>query len=172
MKKAISHAISTTKNLIPDPHLDGTVDTPSRITPPTLADVFRYRYAHGVNLGSIFVQEKWLTGSSYPDGCFGTSELAAVTGWFNKEGLEKTRERYHKFWKEYVSDADLDWLRDIAKCNSVRLPIGYFTLGPAYCNDTPFQEVSFVYQHAWYVRFSPLDCLSHFACSVKRDCRY
>jgi aryl-phospho-beta-D-glucosidase BglC (GH1 family) len=129
-------------------------DKPSEITnhaihPPTLADVIRYRYSHGANLGSIFVQEKWLTGAFYPPNSTGSSELAAVTAWFHQEGLEKTRDRYQKHWKEYVSDSDLDWLRDVAKCNAVRLPIGFFTLGPAYCNGTAFEEVAFVYRNAW-----------------------
>lgn len=131
--------------------LHGAMDAYSILTRPTEADVIRYRYAHGVNLGSIFVQEKWLTGAFYPPDCFGTSELAAVEGWVRKEGLEKTRERYQKFWKDYVSDADLDWLRDSAKCNAVRLPIGFFTLGPAYCHGTAFEEVSSIYQNAWFV---------------------
>lgn len=33
--------------------------------------------------------------------------------------------------------------------NSVRLPVGYFTLGPAYCHDTPFASVAEVYANAW-----------------------
>jgi len=33
--------------------------------------------------------------------------------------------------------------------NSVRIPIGYFTLGPAYCQHTPFAKVADVYQNAW-----------------------
>jgi len=33
--------------------------------------------------------------------------------------------------------------------NSVRLPIGYFTLGPAYCHGTPFQQVADLYTNAW-----------------------
>ena len=33
---------------------------------------------------------------------------------------------------------------------TIRLPIGYFTLGPPYCERTPFKEVSAVYQNAWY----------------------
>lgn len=33
--------------------------------------------------------------------------------------------------------------------NSIRLPVGYFTLGPAYCADTPFSRVAQVYTNAW-----------------------
>lgn len=148
MKNVLNRAKAAAQRAFPS-NLDGTAEQPSAIHPPTLADVTRYRYAHGVNLGSVFVQEKWLTGAFYPEGCSGTSELAAVTGWVKKEGLEKTRDRFEKHWKEYLSDSDLDWLRDVAKCNSVRLPIGYFTLGPAYCHGTPFEDVAAVYQNAW-----------------------
>lgn len=36
----------------------------ARIQPPTADEALRYRYHHGVNLGSCFVLEKWLTPSS------------------------------------------------------------------------------------------------------------
>nr|POE56219.1 glucan 1,3-beta-glucosidase 3 [Quercus suber] len=113
------------------------------------ADVLRYRYHHGANLGSIFVLEKWLTGSMFVAGAKGTSELAAVQAAVAAEGMDGARARFERHWREYVSDADLDWLRDVGRCTTVRLPIGYFTLGPAYCQNTPFQPVAGVYQNAW-----------------------
>ncbi|KAK5108730.1 hypothetical protein LTR62_007877 [Meristemomyces frigidus] len=124
-------------------------DGPSTLQPPTAAEVFRYRYHHGCNLGSVFILEKWLTGCMFHDKTDGSAELAAVERWVKEEGLDRTRERFEKHWQEYVSDADLDWLRDQGKCTTVRLPIGYFTLGPPYCEDTPFKRVSGVYQNAW-----------------------
>ena len=126
---------------IADPH--------AKLQPPTPADVARCRYHHGANLGSVFILERWLTGSMFPENSTGTSELAAVEAWVKQEGIEKTRERFEKHWKEYVSDSDLDWLRDAAKCTTVRLPVGYFTLGPAHCEHTPFQAVAPVYKNAW-----------------------
>ncbi len=48
------------------------------LSQPTSDDIFRYRYQHGTNLGSIFVLERWLTGSMYVDGINGDSELDAV----------------------------------------------------------------------------------------------
>lgn len=44
----------------------------------TSADVFNYRYSHGTNLGTIFVLERWLSGSMYVQGAAGDSELDAV----------------------------------------------------------------------------------------------
>nr|POE88352.1 glucan 1,3-beta-glucosidase 3 [Quercus suber] len=133
-------------------HADAQVpmqDGESHIQGVSSADVLRYRYHHGANLGSIFVLEKWLTGSMFVEGAKGSSELAAVEARVAAEGMDQARERFERHWREYVSDADLDWLRDTGRCTTVRLPIGYFTLGPPYCEGTPFQPVAGVYQNAW-----------------------
>ncbi|KAK5136408.1 hypothetical protein LTR08_003534 [Meristemomyces frigidus] len=124
-------------------------DQPSSLQPPTPADVTRYRYHHGTNLGSVFILEKWLTNHMFPPGAPGSSELAAAEAWVKNEGLDAARARFEKHWRDYVSDSDLDWLRDVAKCTTVRLPIGYFTLGPPYCEGTAFKHVSGVYANAW-----------------------
>lgn len=132
----------------PIPQYDGAHASTSP-QPPSQADVVRYRYQHGCNLGSIFIMERWLTSSMYPEKAEGSSELTAVEGWIKQEGMQKAKERFERHWREYVSDADLDYLRDIAKANAVRLPIGYFTLGPQYCKGTDFEKVAPVYEHAW-----------------------
>ncbi|KAK3723486.1 Glucan 1,3-beta-glucosidase 3 [Vermiconidia calcicola] len=118
---------------------------------PTFADVTRYRYHHGTNLGSVFVLERWMTEHMFPLSAAGqgTSELTAVSAWVVLEGDQDARERFEKHWREYVSDADLDWLRDVSRCTTVRVPIGYFTLGPKFCEGTPFKGVASVYQNAW-----------------------
>ena len=117
--------------------------------PPSPTDVIRYRYQHGCNLGSIFIMERWLTGNMYPEKAEGSSELTAVSAWIKQEGIQAAKERFERHWREYVSDADLDYLRDVAKVNAVRLPIGYFTLGPNYCKGSEFEKVAPVYEHAW-----------------------
>ena len=123
--------------------------TACELLPPTAADVLRYRYHHGTNIGSVFILERWLTPSMFPDSAQGSSELVAVQAWIQQEGIDLTRQRFEKHWREYVSDSDLDWLKDTARCTTIRLPIGYFTLGPEYCKGTPFEKVSAVYQNAW-----------------------
>lgn len=47
--------------------------------PPTAIDIFRYRYQHGTNLGSIFVLEKWLHPKMFEKDAKGSSEIEAVT---------------------------------------------------------------------------------------------
>lgn len=151
MKKFISkaksqfqdfHGQSSSQSPIQESH-------PSQVTPPTACDLFRYRYAHGTNLGSVFVLEKWLTGSMFPGSSKGDSELDAVTASLKEIGPEATRDKWEAHWRNAVSDQDFQWLVNEARCNSIRLPIGYFTLGEEWCRDSPFSHVGAVYANAW-----------------------
>ncbi|KAL8819911.1 MAG: hypothetical protein Q9223_001768 [Gallowayella weberi] len=119
-------------------------------SPPTADDIFRYRYQHGANLGSFFVLEKWLTGSMYLPSAAGDSELDAVKASLSTSGLDATRDKWQNHWSSALNDDDLNWLSNTAKCNNIRLPVGYFTLGPQFCTSTPFDgEVAQVYTNAW-----------------------
>ena len=90
-------------------------DQPATIQPPTPADVYRYRYQHGANLGSIFVLEKWLTGHMYPENAQ-SAELAAAAGNVKQMGMDAARAKFENHWNTYVSDEDLDWLQNEAHC--------------------------------------------------------
>ncbi|KIY00177.1 uncharacterized protein Z520_03862 [Fonsecaea multimorphosa CBS 102226] len=119
-------------------------------TPPTPKDILRYRYQHGTNLGGIFVLERWMFGSMFDQSCSGDSELDAVIASITAHGLDATRQKWEAHWANALTDSDLDWLVDSAHCNAIRLPIGYFTLGPAFCANTAFaMEPSQVYVNAW-----------------------
>ncbi|KAG0649690.1 hypothetical protein D0Z07_3962 [Hyphodiscus hymeniophilus] len=122
---------------------------PSSIRPPTVTDLLRYRYHNGTNLGSIFVLEKWLHGSMFPKSSTGSSELDAVSASLRESGLDATRQKWENHWRNALTDQDLQWLVNTAKCTSIRLPIGYFTLGPGYCRGTPFEQAGEVYAGAW-----------------------
>ncbi|EXJ95904.1 hypothetical protein A1O1_01029 [Capronia coronata CBS 617.96] len=105
---------------------------------PTPQDIIRYRYQHGTNLGAIFVLEQWLFGRMYDENVSSGSELDAVVASINNRGLLETRQKWESHWHRALTDADLHWLTHTAHCNHIRLPIGYFTLGPAFCTNTPF----------------------------------
>ncbi|TVY42062.1 Glucan 1,3-beta-glucosidase [Lachnellula subtilissima] len=98
---------------------------------------------------TIPVLEKWLHGSMFPASSKGGSELDAATASLSELGLDATRSKFEQHWANAVSDSDFTWLVNEAKCTSIRLPIGYFTLGPEYCKGTPFEKVSGVYANAW-----------------------
>lgn len=83
-----------------------------------------------------------------PD-CPGGSELDAVSTSSKTIGLEKTRLKWEAHWASALTDGDCEWLVNDAKCTSIRLPIGYFTLGKEFCTGTPFENASEVYEHAW-----------------------
>lgn len=85
----------------------------------------------------------------FPQGCSGGSELDAVSTSLQQSGLEATRQKFENHWRNALTDQDLKWLVEEAKCTSIRLPIGYFTLGPEFCRDTSFEEVREVYTNAW-----------------------
>jgi aryl-phospho-beta-D-glucosidase BglC (GH1 family) len=93
-------------------------DQPASLQEPSSSDVYRYRYQHGTNFGSIFVLEKWLTGSMYPENA-DSAELAAVTGNIKAMGLDAARQKFENHWETYISDSDLDWLANQAHCKFV-----------------------------------------------------
>lgn len=79
----------------------------------------------------------------------GDSEVAAVTSAVKELGLDAAREKFENHWRNAVSDQDFEWLVREARCTSIRLPIGYFTLGEEWCRGTPFEGVGGVYRGAW-----------------------
>jgi len=158
MKKLISKAKSTLQDFDSQLQFSSSsgpksvvtqTSQPFTITPPKPIDVLRYRYHHGANLGSIFVLEQWLFGSMFPPGSPGGSELDAVTTSVRTIGLHDTREKWENHWRNAVTDVDFEWLVREAKCTSLRVPIGYFTLGGNFSKGTPFENVKDVYVNAW-----------------------
>jgi aryl-phospho-beta-D-glucosidase BglC (GH1 family) len=124
------------------------------IAAPTANDVLRYRYHHGVNLGSIFVLERWLypsmfecEGSSVPEGK--GSELDAVTHAVKVLGMDRAKAKFEAHWSSAISDAEFEWLVNVAHVTSIRLPVGYFTLGAQFCAGTSFEAVAAVYSRSW-----------------------
>lgn len=93
-------------------------DQPSSVSDPTKDDIFRYRYHHGANLGSIYVLEKWLSGSMFPSnaGPGQSSELEACKLWVSQIGMDAAQAKFESYWANAITDDDLKWLTTIAKC--------------------------------------------------------
>jgi aryl-phospho-beta-D-glucosidase BglC (GH1 family) len=120
------------------------------INDPTTVDILRYRYHHGTNLGSMYVIERWLQGSRFPDGAEGSSELAAVQAWVDRIGMDATKEKFEEHWANLVTDNAIGWLANVAKCTTIRLPIGYYDLpGAVFTQGTPFEPYAEIYTEAW-----------------------
>ncbi|ODV90860.1 glycoside hydrolase family 5 protein [Tortispora caseinolytica NRRL Y-17796] len=106
------------------------------------------RYQFGVNIGSWFCLERWLTGSMYVGN--GDSELDAVTGAVQILGTDKAKKKFEDHWRGFMSGEDWQWLADNG-FNSVRVPFGYWTLGGDYLSATPFEPYKEVYANAWSI---------------------
>ena len=64
-------------------------------------------------------------------------------------GLDATRAKWEAHWSNALSSQNIIWLATVANCTTIRLPFGYFTLGPAFCDKTPFAPIANVYAIAW-----------------------
>jgi hypothetical protein len=156
MKKLLTKAkstfdTSTSHHSSPNPPPESCAHRHSTIQPPSLSDLYRYRYTHGVNLGSVFVLEKWLTPSMFtsPTASSGGSELDAVLSSVSSTGLQATKTKWESHWRNAVTEQDFEWLVKVARCNGLRVPIGFFTLGPEWCVNTEFEGVRSVYEGSW-----------------------
>lgn len=81
--------------------------------------MIKYRQQHGVNLGSWFVLERWITPTPFAGAAApGQSDLDVAKGSDAKARLEQ-------HWSTWITDDDWKWIKDHGY-NSVRLPVSRF----------------------------------------------
>ncbi|KAK8853316.1 hypothetical protein IAR55_004020 [Kwoniella newhampshirensis] len=108
--------------------------------------IYRYRQQQSVNLGSWFVQEQWMNPSLFTCASGNKqAELDVANGWGSVDNARQVLERH---WDEWITESDFQFLASIG-INTVRLPIGYWSLGPVYCQGTAFESVSASYVNSW-----------------------
>ena len=73
------------------------------------------------------------------------SEVDIAHGW---QGIEGARSVLERHWDTFITEEDFSHLASIG-INTVRLPIGYWNLGPEFCQNTPFEDVAEVYRDSW-----------------------
>ncbi|KAJ7740724.1 glycoside hydrolase superfamily [Mycena maculata] len=113
---------------------------------PQAATIYRYRQQYGVNCGSWFVLEKWMTPSMFQNASgHKLSEIDIASG---SNSTNCARKGLEEHWSTFISESDFDYLSGIG-INTVRLPIGYWSLGPEYCEGTPFSPYADVYSNSW-----------------------
>ncbi|KAF9069861.1 glycoside hydrolase superfamily [Rhodocollybia butyracea] len=108
-----------------------------------IASIYRYRQQQSVNLGSWFVSEQWMVPSIFQ--CAAApqnSEIDIATGGCDPQGI------LERHWDTFITRQDFFNLSSLG-INTVRLPIGYWSLGPAFLQNTPFNDVASVYKNAW-----------------------
>lgn len=93
-----------------------------------------------------FVQENWMVPSLFA--CASeprSAEIDIASGWGSVDNARTVLERH---WDTFINQSDFDYLASIG-INTVRLPIGYWTLGPTFLTGTPFEPYASVYENAW-----------------------
>ncbi|KAF8342202.1 putative cytoplasm protein [Cantharellus anzutake] len=120
-------------------------DEPQSTTSPSLSEavVYRYRKQYGINLGSWFTLERWISEAPFKE-VDGQCDLALAHGPHAKQHLEA-------HWDSWLKDEDWDWIRDHGY-NTVRIPIGYYHicgLEPSVIHGTDFEPYRDVYEGAW-----------------------
>ncbi|KIY50501.1 glycoside hydrolase family 5 protein [Fistulina hepatica ATCC 64428] len=113
---------------------------------PTTANIYRYRQQQSVNLGSWFVHEQWMTPSLFE--CASGAKLSEIDLAYGYGSTDAARQVLERHWDTFINETDFEYLASIG-INTVRLPIGYFSLGPVFCEDTPFGKVADVYRNCW-----------------------
>jgi aryl-phospho-beta-D-glucosidase BglC (GH1 family) len=83
--------------------------------------------------------------SSCPD----SGEIDAVTPFVLSRGLEATKSKWEAHWRNGMKEEVLEWFVNEVQYNSLRIPLGFFTLGPEWCVDTEFGSVKEVYENSW-----------------------
>lgn len=131
-----------------------------------VANVYRYRQQQAVNLGSWFVHENWMTPSVFDCGAGKKlSEIDIATGWGSTTSARAVLERH---WDTFIMVSDFEYLASIG-INTVRLPIGYWSLGPGFLAGTPFANVADVYQNSWSRVIRAVNWAGHYGIGVLID---
>ena len=93
-----------------------------------------------------FVHENWITPSLFENASGSKlSELDLASGW---DSVDSARRALEQHWDTFINQSDFQYLASIG-INTVRLPIGYWNLGPSYCQGTPFDAYGDVYRNSW-----------------------
>ncbi|KAG8956119.1 Glucan 1,3-beta-glucosidase 3 [Tulasnella sp. 419] len=109
---------------------------------PVKANVYRYRQQQSVNMGSWFVQESWMVPSLFT--CANPPQISEI----DIASTPQARTILERHWDTFITEDDFVYLQKIG-INTIRLPVGYWSLGPSYCFGTPFEKYSEVYMGSW-----------------------
>lgn len=117
--------------------------------PPTKRQIYQSRHNFGVNIGSCFVNEKWIFDEIFIDDT--EFELEAAKKSVKKLGKDGAREKFENHWQGFMSDDDWNWLKD-HQVTAVRVPLGYWQIdGGKFADDTKFEKYTKVYANAWSI---------------------
>ncbi|UZJ52342.1 hypothetical protein CBS101457_001662 [Exobasidium rhododendri] len=112
----------------------------------------RYRKQRGVNLGSFFTLEAWLTPSLFN----GVNNAKSEYDLCKQLGEHEAKERLERHWNSFIDDGDWQWMQNQG-ISTVRLPISYYHFLPGHpdkdvrslMKDTEYESFAAIYQSAF-----------------------
>jgi hypothetical protein len=115
---------------------------------PSRRDILLHRQQRGVNLGSLFALEPWLTPSLFEGVANADSEMDLLRALPAAEA----RERLERHWRGFLDAGDWEWMREHG-INTVRLPLLYVhfcaSQAPQLLRHTEYAPYVDVYAGAW-----------------------
>lgn len=112
------------------------------------ANIMRYRQQISVNLGGWFVNEGWME-SNFMSCATQSSEYGIVTGFgTSANGLKSAQYALEQHWDTWITEDDFKYLQGKG-VNTVRIPIGYWSVGPYFTHSSPFSDYRSVYENSW-----------------------
>ncbi|KAK6462310.1 glycoside hydrolase superfamily [Scheffersomyces coipomensis] len=118
--------------------------------PPSAREIYQSRRNYGVNIGSCFIQEKWIFHDLFHGNASCELELAET---LSKElGNDQTRSKLEEFWSNFMNGDDWNWLQE-HEVTSVRVPLGYWNIGGGrFAKDTKFEKYATkLYTNSWTI---------------------
>ncbi|KAJ6605816.1 glycoside hydrolase family 5 protein [Mycena sp. CBHHK59/15] len=127
--------------------------------------IYRFRKQRGVNLGSWFVLERWITDAPFRYAAApAQSDLDVARGQHAKETLEA-------HYDSWITESDWSWICDRG-LNTVRIPIGYYHLcgaDPSVLEGTDFKDLGHVFSGAWLRLINAIETAQRFGLGVLLD---
>ncbi|KAJ6561112.1 glycoside hydrolase superfamily [Mycena vulgaris] len=129
------------------------------------ASIYRYRKQRGVNLGSWFVLERWITDAPFRHAAPpAQSDLDVARGVHARQALET----HYDAW---ITEPDWAWISELG-LNTVRIPIGYYHLcgaDPSVLSGTDFADFYDVFSGVWLRLIKAIETAQRFGLGVLLD---
>lgn len=77
------------------------------------------------------------------------AEMDILSGFgTSKAGIGNATSYMEKHWDTWITESDFAKMATIG-INTVRIPIGYWSVGPYFTHESPFQDYADVYEYSW-----------------------
>ncbi|KAJ2964222.1 hypothetical protein NQZ79_g826 [Umbelopsis isabellina] len=134
---------------------------------PVLSEIYRHRRHVGVNLGSLFILEKWLCPPALCSCVISKSWESEHDFLQATSSAKAARDALEEHWRTFITEEDFKWLQSVG-VNAVRIPIGYWVAGQEFMIGE-FKHYVGVYDSAWARLLTLIDMAGKYDIGVLID---